>query len=231
MKVANAAARESMRARMANVSRTTAPARSSLSPTKASPPGSSKLVRAQAIFYDDNMVNFAGNVERGKVPAIRAVHCGEPLTTAQLRNALAVWHESEADPSAPKLFFFFDFDGTLSLEQGLDDRLLKGVNSVDPVLATLFGDDERQEALRMLLRPLLEAGRCYVLTANIGFAAIAHLLNLLLARGKGAVGSPPAKRSGMFAVEKTVRYVPSGQKIRAIGKIIDACGCKLVASF
>jgi hypothetical protein len=183
-------------------------------------------VRAQAIFYDDNMVNFYGVVERGRVPAIRAMFCEKPITTAQLRDALAVWQASVADPSAPRLYFFFDFDGTLSLEQGLDDRLIKGVKSVDPALATLFGDKERQEAIRKLLRPLLEADRCYVLTANIGFAAIALLLNLLLSRGPN-----PAKTTGLFAVEKTVRYVPSGQKIRAIGKIVEDCGCKLVPTF
>ena len=36
---------------------------------------------------------------------------------------------------------------------------------------------------------------------------------------------------GLFTVDKTVRYVPSGSKIRAIGKIVESCGCKLVASF
>lgn len=174
------------------------------------------------------MINFAGNVERGRIPAIRAVHCREPLSTAQLNEALALWRESLDDLGRPRLFFFFDFDGTLSLQQGLEQRFVQGASSVDPVLATLFGDEARQAALRALMQPLLEARRCFVLTANSGYAAIAHLLNLLLARGMDPNIAAPRV---LFAVDKSVLYVPSGQKISRINRIVDASGCKLMASF
>ena len=181
---------------------------------------------ARAVFYDDNMINFAGNIMRGNVPAICTVHCKTPLTTLQLNEALSQWRKAEAleEKDSPKLFFFFDFDGCISLQLGLEQNLVHGVVSVDPVLATLFGDNERQSALRTLLGTLLEAGRCYIITANMGHAAIAHLLNLLLARGDGR---PPKV---LFAVGKSVRYTPSGTKIRAIANILDARGCRLVTT-
>ena len=250
LRAANAAARESMRARMAQMSRTTTssfkpPSQGKRHTTGKAPPStphgstpSSKpsarnvsssrrqYDHARAVFYDDNMINFAGNIMHGNVPAIRTVHCKTPLTTKQLHEALSQWRKAEAleEKDSPKLFFFFDFDGCVSLQLGLDQNLVHGVVSVDPVLATLFGDNERQSALRTLLGTLLEAGRCYIITANMGHAAIAHLLNLLLARGDG---EPPKV---LFAVGKSVRYTPSGTKIRAIANILDARGCRLVST-
>ena len=161
--------------------------------------------RACAIIYDDNMMNFAGIVPRGKVPNIRAVHCLQPLTVAQLEEALALHQEeqealamqqdSAEDPvPPPNLFFFFDFDDTLSLCSGID--LSVNANDCDATLARLFGDDARQAALVKLLSALLLQERIFVLTANRGYQMGAHLLNLLLGmRGTSHVGGRHLYRS------------------------------------
>ena len=64
---------------------------------------------AQAIFYDDNPDNFRGISIRGKYPSIRPVHCLEPVTCAQLQQAIGLVVSAASDPpnSRPTLFFFF----------------------------------------------------------------------------------------------------------------------------
>ena len=188
-------------------------------PSKVGTPPKTPIMRAQAIFYDDNYANFVGNNPRGKVPAIRTVHCLVPLTTTQLREAAAM--RDAVSEAAPTLFWFFDFDETISLENGLE---VKSTATWDVLLSELFGDEERQEALRSLLRPLLEAQLCYVLTANTGYAVIARILNALLARG----GEPPSRA---FACDETVKFTPAGTKIRAIWSIVGARGFSLVSTF
>jgi hypothetical protein len=198
--------------------------------------------RACAILYDDNMMNFAGIVPRGKVPTIRAVHCLEPLTVAQLEEALAL-HQEEQEALAmqpyaaaletaddpvppPNLFFFFDFDDTLSLCGGID--LSVNANDCDATLARLFGDDARQAALVKLLSALLLQERCFVLTANRGYQMAAHLLNLLLAmRGASNVGG----RHVHFVADQTVHFTPTGTKVRAVTRLLEARGFRLVAQF
>ena len=76
---------------------------------------------AQAIFYDDNPDNFLGIVARGKHPAIRPVLCHEPVTNEQLQQAIDhVAAASSPSYTGVRLFFFFDFDLTLSLADGLE---------------------------------------------------------------------------------------------------------------
>ena len=198
--------------------------------------------RARAILYDDNMMNFAGIVPRGKVPTIRAVHCLEPLTVAQLEEALALHQEEQEalamQPDAaaletaddpvppPNLFFFFDFDDTLSLCGGID--LSVNANDCDATLARLFGDDARQAALVNLLSALLLQERCFVLTANRGYQMAAHLLNLLLGmRGASHVGG----RHVHFVADQTVHFTPTGTKVRAVTRLLEARGFRLVAQF
>ena len=193
--------------------------------------------RACAIIYDDNMMNFAGIVPRGKVPNIRAVHCLQPLTVAQLEEALALHQEeqealamqqdSAEDPvPPPNLFFFFDFDDTLSLCSGID--LSVNANDCDATLARLFGDDARQAALVKLLSALLLQERIFVLTANRGYQMGAHLLNLLLGtRGASHVGG----RHVHFVADQTVHFTPTGTKVRAVTRLLEARGFRLVAQF
>ena len=135
---------------------------------------------AQAIFYDDNPDNFRGITIRGKFPAIRPVHCPVPMTCAQFKQALGLLAASRLDPpgSKPSLFFFFDFDSTLSEQDGLE---LSHCETV----AELFGDDERRKLMATLLRTLLDLRRVYIVTANISVQRIADVLNELLV---GAVG-------------------------------------------
>ena len=112
------------------------------------------------------------------------------------------------------------FDGTLSLQQGLE--INSDGKNADAVFEELFGGDERQQALSALLSATLDSKRAYVLTANSGFAMVARLLNMLLAR---------CGYAGGFLVDKEVQYVPSGGKIRAIKKIVEAQGFKLTPTY
>ena len=102
----------------------------------------------------------------------------------------------------------------------------QGVNplSADAIFAELFGDQERQRALSELLSSLLQSHRAFVLTANSGYVMIARLLNMLLLRS-GAAGTM------QFVVDQNIQYVPAGGKIRAIQKIVDAHGYRLVATY
>ena len=202
-------------------------------------------VRARAIFYDDNLLNFAGSDPRGKIPAISNVHCREPLTVAQLRAALSDCQQRAADTDADSLevVSFYDFDGTLSLQDGLE--VPEGA-TFEQILSTLFGDAERQQVLRALLSSLLRAERCYILTANPGYVLIARVLNQLLMQGAqdamhdapGGGGGASSGRGGsntsrpqQFVVDHTVRYIRSGEKIRAIQKILRSRGFNLVTTY
>ena len=67
-----------------------------------------------------------------------------------------------------------------------------------------------------------------MLTANSGYVMIARLLNMLMARSSAAKGEAPIKT---FVVDQNIQYVPAGGKIRAIQKIVDAHGYRLVATY
>jgi hypothetical protein len=189
-------------------------------PGPSSKPKRERPPCARAVFYDDNQINFEGIDPRGKVPAIRAVHCRVPLSITQMEGCIAAHDNSIADQ--PKLFVFFDFDGTLSLHAGVTEERWKHFSKYEDVFSDLFGDELRQIALRRILDRLLTSGSCYVLTANPGYVAIAQVLNKFLERG----GS-----SERFLVDETMRYTPSGSKVRAIHKIVEqTLGYRLVAS-
>jgi hypothetical protein len=123
--------------------------------------------RAYALRFeqDDCPDNFVGAGPKGKHPNIICARLQTPLTVAQLTQALELFHRQEAslqsDPSTPSPFFFFDFDGTLTLADGLL-QVESGSGSLDQ----LFGNAERRRTLQLTLSTLLQAGRCYVLTAN-----------------------------------------------------------------
>jgi hypothetical protein len=156
---------------------------------------------------------------RGKIPAIRCfLLLDEPMTTEQLEDALAMDEAAAAAPDSPTLFFFFDFDRTLSLLDGLD---------MTETLETLFGDEQRRESMRKLLKALLEAKRCYVLTANSGYRLISMWLNELLCV---PVDSSPATYP-QFVVDDTIRYVHAGGKIRVIKHIVHRRGFQLTTVF
>lgn len=126
------------------------------------------------------------------------------------------------DPYAPELFFFFDFDLTLSLQDGL------GPEGTTEDLANLFGDEVRRRLLRALLGSLLKERRCYVLTANSGYVSITHILNQLLMSGGDESGSH------YFVADDTVRFVhhrDAGGKIKVLQSIVQARGLTLVTLF
>jgi hypothetical protein len=153
------------------------------------------------------------------------LHQEEQEALAMQPDAAAL--ETADDPvPPPNLFFFFDFDDTLSLCGGID--LSVNANDCDATLARLFGDDARQAALVKLLSALLLQERCFVLTANRGYQMAAHLLNLLLGmRGASHVGG----RHVHFVADQTVHFTPTGTKVRAVTRLLEARGFRLVAQF
>ena len=185
------------------------------SSSPAPAPAKSKGLRAHALFYDDTAENFAGSGPRGKYPHIICQRLTSPLTVMQLTQALGLF-EQRTDPLP---FFFFDFDGTLTLADGL--LQLEGGS-----LERLFGGVERRKALQRLLVALLEARQVYVLTANPVLNRVADALNALLAQG-GAKGKSV---SGRFQMEDTVRWVARGDKLRVIEAIVAERGYALVNS-
>ena len=123
--------------------------------------------------------------------------------------------EQQAEKSVTP-FFFYDFDGTLSLADGLLE--LEG-GSLDK----LFGNTERRRVLQLVLGTLLQAGQCYILTANGATWRVAEALNALIATG-GAGRGFDAK----FVLEDTVRYTPAGTKLKVIEEIVTSRGFVLV---
>ena len=81
-----------------------------------------------------------------------------------------------------------------------------------------------------LLTALLQSHRVFVLTANSGYVMIARLLNMLLGRS-AASGVSDVAPPRQFIVDQNIQYVPSGGKIRAIQKIVDQHGYRLVATY
>ena len=177
--------------------------------------------RAQAIFYDDNRGNFAGVSTRGKVPSIRTVHCTEPLSIPQIEEALALASAEDVEENAPTLLFFFDFDLTLSLRDGLQ------AEGVPESLGELFGSEERQQRLRVLLSSLMQQKRCYILTANSGYVTITSVLNELISGPAGHVGA-------WFKADETVRFVHHrdlGGKVKVLQHIVQGRGLNLVTLY
>lgn len=174
--------------------------------------------RAHALFYDDTPENFAGAGPKGKHPNIICARLTTALTVVQLTQALELHHHQEAnlktDPNAPTPFFFFDFDGTLSLADGLL-QVESGSGSLD----RLFGSAERRRTLQLTVGTLLQAGRCYVLTANGMVWRVAEALNALLASGGAGRGF-----EARFVLEDTIRYTPAGTKLKTIEEIISSRG-------
>ena len=116
-------------------------------------------------------------------------------------------------------FFFFDFDGTLSMQYGLQRERWEAANwNVDAILVDLFGDEERRRLLVEMLGTLLDAKVCFVLTANQAFELIAWLLNKLLDRGGAQM---------RFKAGDTVVYSSSGSKSRRIETIVESRGFAL----
>ena len=181
-------------------------------------------------------------------PPLPSLICQLRLS-AQAQRALALFEHQRSDPLP---FFFFDFDGTLTLADGCTSLHLLhaiAVRQRPPTafaylplshslayrllqlhggsLERLFGGAERRRALQSLLIPLLEAGQCYVLTANAVLKRVEDALNALLASG-GAKGRSVRSRFSMGGLDPTLRYVPRGDKLREIEAILAARSLVLV---
>ena len=196
-----------------------------------------RLRRAQALFYDDTADNFKGSGPRGTYPHIICQQLHAPLTIAMMEQALGLFESRKDDPLP---FFFFDFDGTLTMADGL--LQLEGGS-----LERLFGKIERRRALQQLLAPLLESQQVYILTANPVIKRVEEALNALVnsnarpggdPRAKGGP-KPPPKQTALqqgnaggrrFAMQDTVRFVPKGTKLATIDAIIKERGFALVGA-
>ena len=177
--------------------------------------------RANAFFYDDTPANFQGAGPRGRHPAVECIRLSAPLSIEQLAHALGVFQRAEAaKPDMPVPFFFFDFDGTLTLQDGL--LRVDGGGKIE----ALFGNYERRRTLQAVLGTLLQGGQCYVLTANAMTKRVEEALNALLASGGAKPGMPCAR----FGVTSTVRYVPAGAKLKEIEAIVAERDFVLVPS-
>ena len=194
------------------------------SPTRMRPiarDSASQKRRAHALFYDDTAENVKGANPRGRHPAVHTMLLTASLTIQQLQTALDFFRQRSAvaaeDPAAAVPFFFFDFDGTLSVGDGL---LNLGHNNME----TLFGGVERRRILRATLGTMVMANQCYVLTANMAYQKVSEVLNELLAAGGAGKGFDDAR----FAADDTVRFVPAGGKLRALEEIIAARNFVLV---
>jgi len=173
------------------------------------------MPRANALFYDDDPTNFRGANARGRHPAVHTMLLQQALTADQLRKALEAFHAASANADGPTPFFFFDFDGTLTLRDGL--LSLDGKDD----LSAVFGSADRRRALQVTLGTLLAAGRCYILTANMAHQRVADILN-------GLLGSSNSNISARFVADDTVRFAPAGTKLEQLEAIIKQQGFALV---
>ena len=172
--------------------------------------------RAQALFYDDTAENFRGASPTGPHPNIVCARLKAPLSTEQLNAALNLF-ESRKDPLP---FFFFDFDGTLSMADGRLQEKGGGGS-----LQQLFGSAERRRALQAIVSRFLVARQCYVLTANPWHGRVTEALNALLSSGGAGNG---VATGAQFVADDSVRYTPAGTKLKAIEAIIESRGYRLV---
>lgn len=183
--------------------------------------------RALALFYDDNAANLKGAGPRGRHPHVLTKRLTSPLSMDDLSKVLTVYEQRAAalpaDPSTAVPLFFFDFDGTLTLKDGLLN-LAGGHDN----LTELFGSYERQRMLQRVLGTLLQTGQVYILTANMAHQRVEIVLNTLLAAGGGGrapAGSEPAR----FLADDTVRFVPAGNKLKVLEEIVASRGFALVS--
>ena len=91
-----------------------------------------------------------------------------------LQEALDI--AAAAATTTGELFYFFDFDRTLSLQEGFEE---------ETPLDAIVGEPERRRLMRLLLGSRLAARRCWVLTANRAIERIAAYLNEVLLSGEG----------------------------------------------
>lgn len=175
------------------------------------------LPRAHALFYDDTAENFRGATPSGPHPNVVCARLQKPLSTEQLAAAHNLF-ESRTDPMP---FFFFDFDGTLSMADGL-------LQDKGGSLQQLFGGTERRRALQLVVGKILAKKQCYVLTANPWHGRVTEALNALLSSGGGGIPTSGGAAAPLFTVDDTVRYTPAGTKLKEIEAIIASRGYRLV---
>lgn len=190
------------------------------------------------VFVDDNVVNFLGS---HTAPGVLCCEIDEPLSTEQLRHLLAVMtaaapprdategppRDAPRERAKPALLLFADFDGTITLADGLLNAATSARPAAD-VLSVLFGNGDRQQALRQLLHALLVRHAIYVITSNRNLNGVAGVLNRLVDSSQTAAASD-VPRVGFVANENVLRAAV-GQKVARISESVAAFGLTLVAS-
>ncbi len=121
------------------------------------------------LFYDNDPSNFYNH---SFYPSIVKSLIKEPLSNQQFRQLYVFMNDNIMNISAKHAIFFFDFDGTLQLNEYID---LNNDN-----LYFIFGTPERQKTLAHLLYLSITYNRVYIITNNTFISKIAHLLNTLI---------------------------------------------------
>jgi len=121
------------------------------------------------LFYDNDISNF---LNHSQYPEIVNTFIKEPLTYEQFKQLYMFMHNNIMNISAKHAIFFFDFDGTLQLNEFVDP------NNCD--LNFVFGDRNRQAILANILYLSLTYNRVYIITNNIAIFKISELLNSLI---------------------------------------------------
>ena len=121
------------------------------------------------LFYDNDPSNFYNHEH---FPDIVKTLIYKPLSYEQLRELYMLMHQNIMNVSLKHTIFFFDFDGTLQMNEFVDP------NNND--LHFIFGDINRQKILANVLYLSLTYNRVYIITNNFLIFNIAKLLNSLI---------------------------------------------------
>lgn len=121
------------------------------------------------LFYDNDPSNFYNHIH---FPEIVKTLIDKPLSYQQFRELYMLMHTNIINVSLKHQVFFFDFDGTLQMNEFVDP------NKND--LHFIFGDINRQKILANVLYLSLTYNRVYVITNNFLIFKIAELLNSLI---------------------------------------------------
>lgn len=121
-------------------------------------------------FYDDNINTIP--LHDILVATTWNVWCADMIVyPLQSKDFVTVQHNL-----SKMHIVFFDFDGTLTLKNGLLKRNTACIS--DKYLSTLFGSDARQQAIVKTI----QMNGVYIITANPYIDVIAHVLNVLLSK-------------------------------------------------
>ena len=193
-----------------------------------SPRPAAELPPAIAIFYDDIPGNAPPDQRRGIRFLTASPGRPNPVDARTITTLETLASGLPELDKLPPRYFFFDFDGTLQIPNGVP-FLFEG--SELPVSATLSRFDAatsescpgRRTRLAAVLHQLLRHGRVYVVTSNPAVGMVARMLNLLLKVEAGA-GAGAGADDARFVPGETVLCNAKLQKCDVIRSILRGRG-------